>query len=168
MAGILQKILCCVGVVNDHGKIVSSPGSVRAMAVCAELARRSNGIVHLVYVVPPLTMEVAGFRRQADPSNPARQIWAPLTGGSFERISPEEEARRNLGSEAEPLMAGVNHKVVIRVGDPARRILEVADEQDVDLIVCSRTRKGSSGDTMLGSVPQKIVNSTSRSVMAVQ
>ena len=56
---------------------------------------------------------------------------------------------------------------VIREGSPARVILEVAQEEDIDLIVMGSSGKSGFDRFIMGSVADKVVNSTKCAVLVV-
>ena len=56
---------------------------------------------------------------------------------------------------------------VIREGSPARVILEVAQEEDVDLIVMGSSGKSGFDRFIMGSVADKVVNSANCAVLVV-
>ena len=56
---------------------------------------------------------------------------------------------------------------IIREGSPARVILEVAQEEDVDLIVMGSSGKSGFDRFIMGSVADKVVNSAKCAVLVV-
>jgi len=56
---------------------------------------------------------------------------------------------------------------VVREGSPARVILEVAEEEDVDLIVMGSSGKSGFDRFIMGSVADKVVNSAKCAVLVV-
>ena len=56
---------------------------------------------------------------------------------------------------------------VIREGSPARVILEVAQEEDIDLIVMGSSGKSGFDRFIMGSVADKVVNSAECAVLVV-
>ena len=56
---------------------------------------------------------------------------------------------------------------VIREGSPARVILEVAEDEDVDLIVMGSSGKSGFDRFIMGSVADKVVNSAKCAVLVV-
>ena len=59
----------------------------------------------------------------------------------------------------------INH--VVREGSPAKVILEVASEEDVDLIVMGSSGKSGFDRFIMGSVADKVVNSAKCAVLVV-
>ena len=62
---------------------------------------------------------------------------------------------------------GIKINPVIREGSPAKSILEVASEEDVDLIVIGSSGKSGFDRFILGSVSDKVVNAAKCPVLVV-
>ena len=56
---------------------------------------------------------------------------------------------------------------IIKEGSPARAILEVANEENVDLIVMGSSGKSGFDRFIMGSVADKVVNSAKCAVLVV-
>jgi nucleotide-binding universal stress UspA family protein len=81
---------------------------------------------------------------------------------------PEELARRQL-ERAKTSLAGrtLDSEYVIELGDPAERLLEVADQRDADLIVVGSREHGFL-DRLLGrSVDESVARRSERDVLLV-
>jgi nucleotide-binding universal stress UspA family protein len=81
---------------------------------------------------------------------------------------PEEFARRQL-ERAKMSLAGrkLNSEYVVELGDPAERLLEVADQRDADLIVVGSREHGFL-DRLLGrSVDESVARRSERDVLLV-
>lgn len=63
---------------------------------------------------------------------------------------------------------GIEVETEIRNGDPAETILAVADERDVDLIVCGTHGRSGVRRQLLGSVAERVVRHASQPVLTVQ
>jgi nucleotide-binding universal stress UspA family protein len=116
---------------------------------------------------------------------------AAMLGGSlsvlhvFEHVRPFPVARREEhGSEGhegvrdqalELLEAaardirqrGVGAQVVLRSGDPAPTLLDLADDVDADLVVVGTRGRGGPADLLLGSVARTVADGTRRPTLAV-
>lgn len=83
-------------------------------------------------------------------------------GAAMEESSPrrdllEEETERYLGSACSTLRnAGVACRSVVRFGEPASEILELAREMNPDVIVVGRRGRGKTTRLLLGSVSERI------------
>ena len=62
---------------------------------------------------------------------------------------------------------GVKISSVIKEGSPAKTILEVAEEEDIDLIVIGSSGKSGFDRFILGSVSDKVVNAAKCPVLVV-
>jgi nucleotide-binding universal stress UspA family protein len=84
-------------------------------------------------------------------------------------VGPREEVDATLSAAGEIADAkGVAYKAHPRQGDPADAILDVAEEQNADLIIVGN--KGMSGAKrfLLGSVPNKVSHHAPCSVMIIR
>ena len=117
-----------------------------------ELGRGGGAVVHLVCAVPaPSALERIGMT--------ARQEPADLRGVAADVLARDERRFAEAGFEV--------HKHV-REGDPAHVILDVASEQQADLIVV-----GARGNTglrrfMLGDVAGKLAHHAPTSLLIVR
>ncbi len=135
--------------------VVGTDGSVGAEAAVQkviELARGTGATVHLVCAYPGRSaMQRIGMS--------ARQEPVDLRGVAGDVLARAERRFEEAGFAVE------NHA---REGDPAHTILDVAGEQDADLIVV-----GARGNTglrrfMLGSVAAKLSHHTPTSLLIVR
>ena len=141
--------------------VVGTDGSdtaAKAVREAADLAAKVGASVYLVSAYEPVSKQ--RLREEA------RQV----PGDLQHMINPREDVEALL-REAEELVkdAGVAdvHRLA-REGDPADAILDVAEENDLDLIVVGN--KGMSGAKrfLLGSVPNRVSHHAPCSVMIVR
>jgi nucleotide-binding universal stress UspA family protein len=116
---------------------------------------------------------------------------AEMLGGSlsvlhvFEHVPPFPIApRRDRGGEShegvrdQPLalledsvrevrQRGVGAQVVLRSGDPAPTLLQLADDVDADLVVVGTGGRGGPGDLLLGSVARTVADGARRPTLVV-
>lgn len=86
-----------------------------------------------------------------------RAAGAATEEGSPRKTLLEEEIERYLGTACSTLRkAGIACKSVIRFGEPAGEILELARETDCGLIVLGRRGRGKAAKLLLGSVSEKV------------
>ena len=76
--------------------------------------------------------------------------------------------QRALASARAAREYGVPSDAVMRVGPAVKRILEVADERDADLIVVGSRGHGTLVGALLGSVSMGLVKHSSRPVVVVK
>jgi len=129
-----------------------SPGANLAVQRAAELAKGIGARVHLVTAVPDVALR------------------EPIVSSA--RTDPVD-----LGGVAESVLvraarvfhdAGVEVETHTRGGDPAHAMIEVADEEQADLIIVGA--RGATGlqRILLGSVSSKLSHYASTSVMVVR
>ena len=94
-----------------------------------------------------------------------------VTERSSSRWSAVEERYTALGHRvADPVAArhpGVPVDIVVRHGTPARAVVEVAVERDVDLVVLGRRGAGGFRGLLMGSVSRRVVERAGRVVLVV-
>jgi nucleotide-binding universal stress UspA family protein len=124
--------------------VVSVGGSTYAPAPMAEVA----GVPVPGPVVPGATVP------PAEPTTAAPE--------------PDELARRQL-ERARTALAGrrVDADYVIELGDPAERLLEVADERDADLIVVGSRERGFLERLLSPAVDESVARRSERDVLLV-
>lgn len=125
--------------------LVPLDGSIRAeqaLPVAARIARFSGGTVTLLRVVmPPMYVDVIS------PQPVLRGVMAE------ESTAAKDYLTHLLTAE---YLEGVSVNTEVRVGSPAQKILEVAQTQQVDLIVMCRHGNGLTR-WIVGNVVQKVV-----------
>lgn len=62
---------------------------------------------------------------------------------------------------------GVAHRTALLYGSPVQVLLEIADEEDADLIVLGSRGLGQNPDRLLGSTSAQVVNQSHRPVVVV-
>ena len=84
-------------------------------------------------------------------------------------INPREDVDNALKDGADTLQqSGVEVQTFAREGDPADAILDVAEEQDADLIVVGNKGMTGAKRFLLGSVPNKVSHHAPCSVMIIR
>jgi nucleotide-binding universal stress UspA family protein len=129
-----------------------SPGAEAAVQKVIELARGSGATVHLVCAYPGTsTLERITMTARTDP--------ADLRGVAADVLARDERRFREAGFEVE------KH---VREGDPAHVLIDVASENDADLIAVGA--RGSAGVRrfMLGSVSSKLAHHAPSSLLIVR
>jgi nucleotide-binding universal stress UspA family protein len=124
-----------------------SPLSQQALGIGAGIARRESASLHLVTVIPPLSM-------------------SPTEAGSFGHDYTVEQAlhegfRRYLDAQAEAVRQqtpGVPVTCRVLDGRVARTVAEYAREEDIDLIVMTTHGWGGLKRLWLGSIAQALVH----------
>ncbi|MBA2764470.1 MAG: universal stress protein [Thermoleophilaceae bacterium] len=140
--------------------VVGTDGSetaLQAVREAADLAIELGAVVHLVSAYEPVANQRLQEERESIPPD---LEWL---------INPREDVRAALEDAAEQLRArDLTVETHPREGDPADAILDVAEEQQAQLIVVGN--KGMSGAKrfLLGSVPNKISHHAPCSVLIIR
>jgi nucleotide-binding universal stress UspA family protein len=102
----------------------------------------------------------------AGPVAPDERV--PLPEPAAAPPEPEELARRQL-ERARTSLAGrkVETEYVVELGDPAERLLEVADQRDADLVVVGSRERGFLGRLLGRSVDEAVARRSERDVLLV-
>ena len=154
----------------------ASDAAERALRRAAEIAEAFSARLLVVsvsgsaYVPTPVSALEAG----AEPIPPA--VVGPVAPGGTVPLpepvmpppEPEEVARRQL-ERAKMALAGLKleSEYVVKLGDPAERLLEVAEQRDADLIVVGSREHGFL-DRLLGrSVDEAVARRSQRDVLLV-
>ena len=98
-----------------------------------------------------------------------------LTSSAFQRIKNIRKVNEVLKKEAETAVenmeklfdSSLNVKTMVRVGFAAEVIIEVAKEENVDLIVISASGKGGLHRFILGSVAEEVLSKADGDVLLV-
>lgn len=140
--------------------VVGTDGSgtaTEAVRRATELAAAVGGRLELVSAYEP----VSGVRlRQEAQHAPGDVQWM---------VNPREDVDATLQATAEEIRAqGVDVTIWARQGDPADAILDVAEEQNADLIVVGNRGMTGAKRFLLGSVPNKISHHAPCSVLIIR
>jgi nucleotide-binding universal stress UspA family protein len=140
--------------------VVGTDGSEtadEAVKQAMELANAVGAKVHLVSAFEPVGGQRLREERQQIPED---MQWM---------VNPREDVDNTLAKAEEQLKeAGVDVAVFARQGDPADAILDVAEEQDADLIVVGNKGMTGAKRFLLGSVPNKVSHHAPCSVMIIR
>lgn len=130
-----------------------SPNSNLAVKQASQIAKGSGATLHLVAAYPD------------DPTF-GETI---ASGATRERIDLREVAESVLARVAsDPALEGLDVETHASVGDPARVILDLADEVNADLIVVGARGLTGLERFLLGSVSSKLTHNAKRSLMVVR
>lgn len=125
-----------------------SPSSEAALAMAVSLARESNATLMLVHVQEP-----------------------PMAFGGGETYVGPLETVEELSSMLANLVgkdAGIPVERRIVVGEPANEIVELAEENDVDLIVIGSHGRTGVARLLMGSVAEAVVRRAKCAVLTVK
>lgn len=130
-----------------------SPNAEAAVRRAAELAKGDGVVLHVVTAYP----DVATFGENISSSAKREPI-------SLRDVAEGVAARAEREAEAQ----GIDVVTHAREGDPAQVILEVAQEQDADLIVVGARGLTGFRRFLLGSVSSKLAHHADCSLMIVR
>jgi len=140
--------------------VVGTDGSdtaTQAVRQAIDLAQAVGATVELVSAYEPVSAQRLKEERLETPED---LQWA---------ISPREDVDATLEAAAAVAReAGVTVSSYPRQGDPADAILDVAEEQDADLIVVGNKGMTGAKRFLLGSVPNKISHHAPCSVLIIR
>lgn len=144
-----------------------SKDSSRVIRYALELGCRFHAQVYVLHVMPTVDSSVL---------NMVALTMGPDNLAKFNALNEAELAQKThdqldaiIKTETELMEEEVVHPPIIEVhhGDPAPMILDVADRLDVDVIVLGSHSKGKLHYAFLGSVAEKILRKTHRTVTIV-
>jgi nucleotide-binding universal stress UspA family protein len=140
--------------------VVGTDGSdtaKEAVRQAAELAKVLGSGIYLVSAYEPVP---EGRLREERQEVPEDLQWM---------VNPREDVSSTLEEAGEELKeAGVQVETHAREGDPADAILDVAEEQNADLIVVGNKGMTGAKRFLLGSVPNKVSHHAPCSVMIIR
>ena len=128
-----------------------------AVRQAMQLARILGARVHVVSAYEPVGSARLREERERVPDE---MQWM---------VNPREEVDRALTGAAESMRSeGVEVSTYARQGDPADAILDVAEEQNADLIVVGNKGMTGAKRFLLGSVPNKVSHHAPCTVMIIR
>jgi nucleotide-binding universal stress UspA family protein len=140
--------------------VVGTDGSdtaTQAVRQAVDLARSIGATLELVSAYEPVSAQRLREERRETPED---LQWA---------INPREDVDATLEVAAGLARgAGVNVNVYPRQGDPADAILDVAEEQEADLVVVGNKGMTGAKRFLLGSVPNKVSHHAPCSVLIIR
>jgi nucleotide-binding universal stress UspA family protein len=130
-----------------------SGSSLAALDVAADVAAMLGGslsVLHVFEHVPPFPI--------APPGDWGTEGHGGVGDPALELL---EEAARDIRQR------GVGVQVVLRSGNPAPTLLELADDVDADLVVVGTHGRGGPADLLLGSVARTVADGARRPTLVV-
>lgn len=131
-----------------------SRSSVNSLSVAATVARASGSTVVLAHVVEAPGGAQDEYNMRA------------MYGGMLDNMKSAGEDSLRRMVEAGPF-SDIKVETRLRFGDPARALLEVAEEEEVDLIVMGSHGRGAWGSMFMGSVSQRVIHDANVPVVIV-
>jgi nucleotide-binding universal stress UspA family protein len=140
--------------------VVGTDGSetaAEAVRQATDLAKKVGATLGVVSAYEPVPPSRLREERQQAPEDVAHSI------------SPREDVDDTLAQAAKLIESeGVKVKTFARQGDPADAILDVAEEENADLIIVGNKGMTGAKRFLLGSVPNKVSHHAPCSVLIVR
>jgi nucleotide-binding universal stress UspA family protein len=140
--------------------VVGTDGSdtaTQAVRQAVDLARAVGAKLEIVSAYEPVSAERLNQERRQAPED---LQWA---------IGPREDVDATLEAAAEVArQAGVSLDVYARQGDPADAVIDVAEEQEADLVIVGNKGMTGAKRFLLGSVPNKVSHHAPCSVLIIR
>jgi nucleotide-binding universal stress UspA family protein len=153
-----------------------SDAAERALGRAADIAQAVSAQLYVVCAsgLASVPVPVSALASTAEAVPPA--VAGPVPAGGTvplpEPVSPqepEELARRQLDQARISLARRkIETEYVVELGDPAERLLEVADQRDADLIVVGSRERGFLERLLGRSVDEAVARRAERDVLLVQ
>ncbi len=134
-----------------------SSGSLRALDYARELAVGTGAELLLLYVFEPL--DFSGYSETFLPSPQLTQVLAA------HRARAREHLKRLEGETPD---RGIRVRSRLAEGAPAQRIVEIAREEEVDLVVIGTLGRTGLAHLLLGSVAERVVRLAHCPVLTVR
>lgn len=143
----LKKILCPIDF-SEH--------SVTALKSGIELAEKFDAELHLVNVVSPFPVL---------PASP-HPVGFDIQNYEQELIENSEESLQELAKKHVPEKAVITLEILR--GDASTKIIDYAEENDMDLIVLSTHGTGALKHFLFGSVAEKVIRHSKKPVLTIK
>ena len=135
-----------------------SPATKKAVGYAIDVAEMADAELHALYSVA-----------QAPPGTLPREEWT--TKETWDEIpsgveGEAKEAIEDVVEEAES--EGIEVTRAVRMGEPHKKIIEYADENDIDLIVMGTHGKTGLTNILIGSVTERVVRYSDTPVLTVK
>jgi nucleotide-binding universal stress UspA family protein len=141
-----QKVLLAVD---------GSQGAARAATVAFEIAEMTKSKLFIIHVIP----------------KPSVEQFARITDENFDDVMMKYTSKGEIllnGYKNAAADYGIEVVVLLETGLPAERIMAVAKDQEVDIIVIGHDGAGNPKRTQLGSSTDRVVKGTSCPVLVVK
>jgi nucleotide-binding universal stress UspA family protein len=140
--------------------VVGTDGSETAREAVRQATELAKSVSAAVFVVSAYEPVPEGRLRAERKDVPDDLQWS---------INPREDVEATLSDAADQIKeAGVKVETFSREGDPADAILDVAEEQNADLIVVGNKGMTGAKRFLLGSVPNKVSHHAPCSVLIIR
>ena len=154
----LEKILVAKDLSKESSNVVR---------YALELGCKFHAQVYVLHVMPTVDSSVLNMVALTMGADKLAKFNAANEADLAEKT--REQLRDIIAKETELMEEGIVHppKVEVHHGDAAPTILTVADRLDVDMIILGSHSKGKLHYAFLGSVAEKILRKTHRTVVVI-
>ncbi|MBI4773729.1 MAG: universal stress protein [Deltaproteobacteria bacterium] len=135
-----------------------SEGADRAFDVALELAKTNGARLFLMHVIPPIVSPSPAFEEFV-PNYSSIEFTEQVMNSSQEKMAETYGAR---------LDGYTNYEVRVENGYPSNRIVDFAEQNDVDLIVVGSQGLTGLAHVFFGSTAEKVVRKAPCTVMCVR
>lgn len=133
--------------------IDGSASATRALSRATSLAEAFDAKLTIVYIVD-LNAHMSAFEQ--------------VSGGGYIPEEIKQKGYEVLREAEHTLPAGLHADVRLEIGNPARRILSIAEEEGIDLIIMGSRGLSSAKQILLGSVSHNVLVRSGCPVMIVR
>ncbi len=154
----IKKILVARDLSKESSKVIH---------YALELGCKFQAQVHVLHVMPTVDSSVLNILAMNMGVDKLVQLNAKNEAELVEKTG--QQLHEIIQKEANLVKEDVVHPPTVEVhhGDPASMILSISDRLDADMIVLGSHSKGKLGYAFLGSVAEKILRKTHRTVVIV-
>ncbi len=132
---------------NVLAAVDGSAPATRGLALAADIARRYGATLHVVHVVPEMTVP-EGFEEFARIERVDRPDWPKLARVGEAVVAAARRDATTAGAE--------DVRAEVLIGDAAEQLLAYARDHSIDLLVMGRRGVGRVRGLLLGSVSSKV------------
>jgi len=144
-----------------------TPNSELAFKHAVMLARHNNAKIYLLHVLPQVDASMRSYLSSVMGENRLEEFEKDNIGKAKDELKQtlDDFAKEELATFPEDLARFAGAEVAF--GHPVIKILEAANQLDVDLIVMGSHGKGALEHAFLGSVAEKVLKKSTRPVFVI-
>src|SRR5208282_2605960 len=140
MSHLFRRVLCPIDFDGN---------SLKALETAAELARLEKATVFVLHVLTPV-------------------ISSPTQAQLDACVAEERATLEQLQEVCTPRLAGLNHEILTRTGDPAIAIIRAAEELNADLLVIACHTSARKAQAFAGSVAERVIRESTCPVLTIR
>jgi nucleotide-binding universal stress UspA family protein len=158
---------------RDSGRILCpidfDANSLAALDLARDLARLNGGTLYVLHIVR-LSERAAAARQNGAPEGNGRSI-APLVTSArslVERTRQFYFAQLRFDELVRAPLGDVKYRLLLRSGNPAQQILDVAGELNAQMLVMATNCRTRGSQPILGSVAETVIRESPCPVLTVR